>query len=108
MAKPRARPIPKRKPSNCCCAEFGLFEKLAGNLTAYAQATGGDVFGGGSTTAMERGFANITEQARNQYVLGYVSNNEVRGRAAVFRDIEVRTRNPNLRVTHRKGYMQYP
>src|SRR5262245_25420194 len=52
---------------------FGLFEKVAGTLTEYAKVTGGDVYGGGSTGGMERGFAGITEQARNQYVLGYVS-----------------------------------
>jgi VWFA-related protein len=89
--------------------EFGPFEKMGGTLSAYAKATGGDVYSGGSTSAMERGFATITEQARNQYVLGYISNNEVRrGTASVFRTIDVRTRNPNLRITHRKGYTQYP
>jgi VWFA-related protein len=88
--------------------EFGLFEKIAGNLSEYARATGGDVYSGGSTQSMERGFANITDQARNQYVLGYVSSNETRDRAPVFRTIDVRTRNPNFKVTHRKGYTQYP
>jgi VWFA-related protein len=88
--------------------ELGIFEKFGGTLTDYARVTGGDVYGGGSTKAMERGFANITDQARNQYVLGYVSSNEVRGSAPVFRTLEVRTRNPNWRVTHRKGYTQYP
>ena len=89
--------------------EVGLFEKLGGTLSEYARATGGDVYNGGSTRSMERGFASITEQARNQYVLGYVSNNEVaRGRSSVFRTIEVRTRNPNLKVTHRRGYTQFP
>jgi VWFA-related protein len=89
--------------------EFKPFEKLGGTLTAYADATGGNVFSGGSTGSMERGFANITEEARNQYVLGYFSNNEVpRGRPSVFRTIDVRTVNPRLSVTYRRGYTQYP
>jgi VWFA-related protein len=88
--------------------ELGVFEKMGGNLSDYARVTGGDVYSGGSTKAMERGFADITDQARNQYVLGYVSNNEVRGNTGVFRNLEVRTRNPNWRVTYRKGYTQYP
>ena len=88
--------------------ELGVFEKMGGKLSDYANVTGGDVYSGGSTKAMERGFANITDQARNQYVLAYVSNNEVRGSTPVFRNLEVRTRNPNWRVTHRKGYTQYP
>jgi VWFA-related protein len=88
--------------------EFGPFAKLGTTLTAYANATGGNVFDGGSTNAIERGFANITEEARNQYVLGYSSTNEVRGKNPVFRSIEVRTRNPKLRVTARRGYLQYP
>jgi Ca-activated chloride channel family protein len=84
-------------------ATFGSF----GQLTSYASATGGDVYPGTSTKSMETAFASITEQARYEYVLGYVSNNRP-GTMGVFRTIAVRTRSPKQVVTHRKGYMQYP
>jgi hypothetical protein len=55
---------------------------------------------------MEAAFGRITEQARNQYILTYVSNNLTD--RAVFRTINVKTRSSNDTVTHRSGYMQYP
>jgi hypothetical protein len=56
---------------------------------------------------METAFARITEQARNQYLLGYYSTHEPRGIQGVFREIEVRTKSL-YRVSHRRGYIQYP
>jgi hypothetical protein len=84
-------------------ATFGSF----GLLTAYARATGGDVYPGTSTKSMEDAFAQIAEQARNQYVLGYVSNNAA-GAAETLRTIEVRTTSPRHKVAHRQGYVQQP
>ena len=83
-------------------ATFGSY----GTLTAYARAAGGDVYPGTSTKSIESAFSNITEQARYEYVLGYVSNNETQ--RAVFRNIKVTTRSANQTVLHRKGYVQYP
>jgi len=83
-------------------ATFGSY----GTLTAYARAAGGDVYPGTSTKSIESAFSNITEQARYEYVLGYVSNNETQ--FAVFRNIQVRTRSSTQTVLHRKGYVQYP
>src|SRR3989442_12292815 len=83
-------------------ATFGSY----GTLTAYARAAGGDGYPGTSTKSIESAFSNITEQARYEYVLGYVSNNETQ--LAVFRNIKVRTRSANQTVLHRKGYVQYP
>jgi VWFA-related protein len=88
--------------------DYALYEGSFGLLNAYGNATGGDVYKGGSTLEMESAFPRITEQARNQYVLGYVSSNEPRGMRGVYREISVRTVKPNQRVTHRKGYTQYP
>jgi len=86
-------------------ADFGRTGSY-GNLSEYAGPTGGDVYPGTSTGSMETAFGRITEQARNQYILTYVSNNMTdRG---VFRTINVRTRSPKDTVTHRRGYMQYP
>jgi VWFA-related protein len=84
-------------------ATFGSF----GLLSNYARSSGGDVFPGTSPKSLETAFTQVTEQARYQYVLSYVSSN-VAGPLAVFRTIEVKTRSSKLKVTHRKGYTQLP
>jgi VWFA-related protein len=84
-------------------ATFGSY----GLLSTYAQTSGGDVFPGTSTKSLETAFNQVTEQARYQYVLSYISNNTA-GQVAVFRTIEVKMRSSRLKVTHRKGYTQYP
>ena len=81
---------------------FGSFKALSD----YAIATGGDVYPGTSTKSIETAFNRIVEQARYQYVLGYVSNN--RAEAATFRTITVTTRNSKYKVIHRRGYTQHP
>ena len=88
--------------------DYALREGPLGLLSIYGKATGGDVYGGGSTADMEAAFTKITEQARNQYVLGYSSSNEPRGSRGVTREIRVETKAPGHRVTHRKSYVQYP
>src|SRR5262249_47423564 len=57
----------------------GAFEGRFGVLGALARVTGGESYRGLSTAAMESAFNRITEQARNQYVLGYHSTNEPKG-----------------------------
>jgi VWFA-related protein len=82
-------------------AEFGSY----GKLSAYATATGGDVYGGPTDSTLEHAFSQITEQARNQYVLGYTSN--IRPpKTGVFHNIVVKTNQTNQKVTHRKGYLR--
>ena len=88
--------------------DYALREGPLGLLSAYSTATGGDVYNGGTTRDMEVAFSKITEQARNQYVLSYMSSNEPRGLRSVQREIRVETRTPGQRVTHRKSYIQYP
>ena len=88
--------------------DFSVLEGRFGVLSSYARATGGALYNSVTTNGIESAFNRITEQARNQYVLGYMSNNEVPGLEPVFRTIEVRSRNPKLTVTHRKGYLQFP
>ncbi len=77
-------------------------------LDDYAKTTGGDAYFVNSIQSIERSYASATEEARNQYVLGYVSNNEVLGPGPVFRDIQVKIAKNNLKTLHRKGYYQYP
>jgi VWFA-related protein len=77
-------------------------------LEDYAKLTGGDTFFVDSLAHIERAYMSAAEQARNQYVLGYISNNDVTGAGPVFRAITVRLADPDLRAIHRKGYFQYP
>jgi len=88
--------------------DFGLIEGAVGNLGVYARSTGGDVFSGSSTRDVETAFARITEQARNQYILGYYSTNSPGGIRGTYRSINVKTSRPGVSITHRKGYVQYP
>jgi VWFA-related protein len=77
-------------------------------LDKYSRATGGDAFFLNGTDSLERAYARATEEARNQYVLGYFSDNEAPGPLPVFRTIDVQTVKAGLRVLHRSGYYQYP
>jgi VWFA-related protein len=85
-----------------------ILDAATSSLQAYANATGGDVYSGRTTTGMQDAFARITEQARHEYVLSYVSNNEVTGSLPVQRKIEVKTVRPGLKLHHRSEYLQYP
>jgi VWFA-related protein len=82
--------------------------KAVSVLQTYANSTGGDVYFVNSLQNIENSYSTLTEEARNQYVLGYVSNNEVIGPGPVFRNIEVEVAGGNLKTRHRKGYYQYP
>ena len=77
-------------------------------LGDYATTTGGDTYFVNSIQSIEKSYAAATEEARNQYVLGYVSNNELAGAGPVFRDIQVKIAGNSLKTLHRKGYYQYP
>jgi hypothetical protein len=77
-------------------------------LDKYAVETGGDAFYLDSTDSLEKAYFRATDEARNQYVLGYFSSNKPPGSLPIFREIKVMTRNPRFDITHRKGYYQYP
>ena len=83
-------------------AKFGSF----GALSDYASATGGDVHDGGTDKTLEHAFNQVTEQARHQYILGYTSRN-TKSSPGAFRTITVKTRESNLKVIHRKGYVRF-
>ena len=82
-------------------------ERRLGVMGALARATGGDEYKGLNTASMENAFNRITEQARNRYVLGYQSTNELANGMPAVRTIEVKARDPRWKITHRKGYTQY-
>ena len=77
-------------------------------LDNYSRSTGGDIFFVDTLDKLERSYNQATDEARNQYVLGYFSNNKVQGPHPVFRQIVVKTDRPGLETFHRKGYYQYP
>jgi hypothetical protein len=88
-------------------ADWKIFEHLTA-LNVYARDTGGAIFDGGTIEAMDESLAKLVEQAREQYLLSYTSNNEISGTRPIFRRIEVKARGTKLRIVHREGYLQYP
>lgn len=73
-------------------------------LPKYANVTGGALDAELSRNAIERSFAKITEQVRDQYTLGY--NSHISVLDSRFRSIDVRVLRPNLKVSAKQGY--YP
>jgi len=96
-------------------AAVPVYEKLAririprfgtGNiLPKYVSATGGQLITEFSRDAIERAYAELTGQARNQYTLGYTTNVTP---SSTYRSIEVRVRRPSLRVYAKDGYYPLP
>ena len=73
-----------------------------GVLSKYARATGGDVFYAAKRSELENLYAQVTEQARNQYTLAYVPQQT--DRTLDYHSIEVRVRRPGLILLARDGY----
>jgi len=80
----------------------GAWNPLGNVLAKYARATGGDVFSAQSRAELERMYSLITEEARNQYTLGYVPQDT--DRRAEYHAIEVRVRRSGLTLLAREGY----
>jgi VWFA-related protein len=79
---------------------------LYGNiLPKYAQATGGEVFSEFSASAIEAAYSRLTEEARNQYTIGYTTRATA---SSQYRDIEVKVDQPGLKVTAKQGYYPLP
>ena len=74
-------------------------------LPRYTKYTGGDVFPEFDRNAIENAYAHVTEQARNQYTLGY---NAKAGPSNTYRTIEVIVHRPNLKVRAKDGYYPLP
>ncbi len=77
--------------------EHGLAE-----LQKYATQTGGDTFYGGKQEELERLYADVTEEARNQYTLTFQPTGV--DASHDFHPIEVRVRRPGLSILTREGY----
>ena len=79
-----------------------FFERRFERLSKYAHDTGGDVYYGLKSRAMEELYARVTEEARNQYTLAYSPSGTDRG--ADYHSIEVRVRREGLTILAREGY----
>ncbi|HEV1995703.1 MAG TPA: VWA domain-containing protein [Candidatus Acidoferrum sp.] len=79
-----------------------FFERRFERLSKYAHDTGGDVYYGLKSRAMEELYARVTEEARNQYTLAYAPSGTDRG--AEYHSIEVRVTRPGLTILTREGY----
>jgi VWFA-related protein len=75
-------------------------------LIKYTHATGGTLEASGNTNGIEKSYARIAEEARNQYTLGYYSHLPVLDNR--FRKIDVRVDRPEkeVEVIAKQGY--YP
>jgi VWFA-related protein len=74
-------------------------------LPKYASATGGQVFEESDQKTIEEAYARVTEEARNQYTIGY--NTALRP-SSTYRTIEVRVGQPSLRIYAKDGYYPLP
>ncbi len=77
-------------------------ERRFERLSKYAHDTGGDIYYGLKSRAMEELYARVTEEARNQYTLAYAPSGTDRG--AEYHSIEVRVRREGLTILTREGY----
>ena len=80
---------------------FTMYENL---LSKYILATGGAPDFETGVNGIEKSYAKIAEEARNQYTLGYYSHQPVID--GKFRKIEVRLERPGFEVSAKHGY--YP
>jgi Ca-activated chloride channel family protein len=79
-----------------------FFDRRFERLSKYAHDTGGDVYYGLKSRAMEELYARVTEEARNQYTLAYAPSGTDRG--AEYHSVEVRVRREGLTILAREGY----
>jgi len=79
----------------------GVYDNI---LYRYTAETGGDYYAEGGTNGIERSYAKIAEEARDQYTLGYLSHERIEDDR--FRNIDVRVDRPNVNVIAKRGY--YP
>ena len=79
----------------------GVYDNI---LYKYTVETGGDYYAEGGVNGIERSYAKIATEARDQYTLGYLSHESIYDDK--FRNIDVRVDRPNVTVIAKRGY--YP
>jgi VWFA-related protein len=78
------------------------FSRKFQRLEKYSRDSGGDIYFASKSSAMERLYAHITEQARHEYVLAYVPRGN--NRETDYHHVLVQTIHPGLTVQARDGY----
>jgi VWFA-related protein len=71
-------------------------------LNELAEQTGGRVLYPNTFGQLDDVYAQVDEELKNQYSIGYMSNNEIKDGS--YRHIEVRVEAPGARVSARPGY----
>ena len=71
-------------------------------MKQLAQETGGQYFEVSKNNPIERIYASIEEELRNQYSIGYTPDQKVEG--SRYRKVRLTTRQPGLLVHSRAGY----
>jgi len=80
---------------------FSMYDNI---LYKYTVATGGDTDSEGGVNGIEKSYAKIADEARNQYTLGYHTHESIYD--GKYRSIDVRVDRPDLDVIAKRGY--YP
>lgn len=75
-------------------------------LFELARRTGGRLYNGGSMLGISQAFAQVAEELRRQYSLGYYPKHG--GQAGQRRQLKVRVNQPNLVVVARDSYIYSP
>ncbi len=79
------------------------FDSNFDKIREFANSTGGLFFKSkASLQRLREVFAQINQEIKNQYSLGYIPSNPTRDGS--FRRISVKVKRSGLKVTHRKGY----
>lgn len=84
----------------------GFYERKFSRLQSYAHDSGGDSYYAAKRGALEELYSRVTEQARNQYTLGYNPRGNDRGKD--YHTVEVRVRREGLAILTREGYYSAP
>lgn len=79
-----------------------LIEHGTGEIDKYADLTGGDTFFGDKEADLDRLYSDVTEQARNQYILTFIPQDIHTNQNC--HSIVVNVRRPNLNVIARQAY----
>jgi VWFA-related protein len=78
------------------------FTMYDNRLASYVLATGGTLDSENGLNGIEKSYARIAEEARNQYTLGYLSHESIYDDK--YRSLDVRVLRPGLEVIAKKGY----
>jgi VWFA-related protein len=73
-----------------------------GAMKRMAEETGGRLFRVDRRNTLEQIYAQIAEEMRTQYVLGFTSSNP--NKDGTFRRVEIKPKDRNIRIQARKGY----